>query len=178
MPKIIPSAAYLHACLTYAPDTGDLTWKPRPREHFRSDHAWKSWNARFPGQIAGSPDVRKYLILCIDDIRYKAHRVIWMMQTGDQPPSLLDHRRRGPTENRWVNLRPATPQQNTFNQRKRVGLPLPKGVCSQGKRYRSTAGLNGRKISLGMSGTPDEASDLYRAFAIVQHGEFFFEGEE
>jgi len=176
MPKIIPPAAFLHECLTYNANTGALIWKSRPRRHFHSYHAWICWNARFPGKVAGSPDARDYIIICIDDIRYKAHRVIWMMQTGEQPPPLMDHRKRGPTENRWKNLRAATPQQNSFNQRKRSDQRLSKGVCIQDGRHRATAGLRGRKVSLGMYDTSDEAHAAWHDFASKHHGEFFNDG--
>ena len=43
-PKELPSQKYLLECFDYDQDTGELTWKKRPRHHFGSVGAWKSFN--------------------------------------------------------------------------------------------------------------------------------------
>ena len=42
-----------HECFTYVPETGDLVWKERPREHFATDAGHRSFNRTWPGKIAG-----------------------------------------------------------------------------------------------------------------------------
>ena len=61
MPKYdpMPSADYLRSCFDYNPETGDLYWKQRPREHFPSINAWHMWNTQHAGDRAGSLP-RKY----------------------------------------------------------------------------------------------------------------------
>lgn len=47
---------------------------------------------------------------------YKHHRIIWLWMTGEWPEGLIDHRDRDAMNNRWGNLRDATPSINSHNQ--------------------------------------------------------------
>ncbi|EKF16891.1 HNH endonuclease, partial [Nitratireductor pacificus pht-3B] len=51
-----PTVETLRELLVYDPETGILTWKVRPRRHFKTDGAWKGWNARYAGKLAGTPN--------------------------------------------------------------------------------------------------------------------------
>jgi len=179
--KSLPEAAYLRECFDYDPETGMLTWKRRPREHFRSDHAWHCWNARFPGLEAGSrKHAGGYIHICVDDVRYKAHRVIWKMRTGEEPPQQLDHRNRIRSDNAWNNLRPATNQQNTYNGPARGSRDLPKGVYRdkrwEGSGYRTKIRAAGKTVYLGTFATPEEAHAAYCRAAREHYGEFWSPG--
>lgn len=57
-----------------------------------------------------------YLQVQLDMVFYKAHRVIWLMQTGKWPEHCIDHRDGNRLNNRWENLREATWQQNALNR--------------------------------------------------------------
>lgn len=37
--------------LRYDEETGELTWKERPREMFKAVRDWKTWNRRFAGKL-------------------------------------------------------------------------------------------------------------------------------
>lgn len=117
MPNIrqLPSADFLRSILSYNADTGVLTWKSRPGAS-TSD---RCFNAQFAGKPVGSRS-KRHLMACVKSPehgkqRYLAHRVIWKIVTGDEPPPLLDHRNGDGTDNRWVNLRAATDSQNLCN---------------------------------------------------------------
>src|SRR6478736_3606728 len=114
--KNLPDAAYLRECLDYDPETGVLTWKPRPREHFRDDHDWHIWLSRFPGKPAGGISYYGYIQVALTGRIYRSHRIIWAMQTGSWPVAHMDHINRDRSDNRWVNLRQATAHQNMRNR--------------------------------------------------------------
>jgi hypothetical protein len=46
--------AIVRELLDYSPETGALLWCERDRRWFGSDRIWKTWNARFAGQPAGT----------------------------------------------------------------------------------------------------------------------------
>jgi len=47
------SAEFVKECFTYNPETGELLWRNRPRNHFRSDKDHEAWNRRYPGSVPG-----------------------------------------------------------------------------------------------------------------------------
>lgn len=41
-------------CLSYDPDTGIITWRERPKSHFKTMRSWASFNAKLAGSEAGN----------------------------------------------------------------------------------------------------------------------------
>lgn len=98
----------LRAEITYDPETGIVR-----RLVDRSS------NAR-AGDFAGyihSGCGRMYV--CLLGTTYLLHRVAFFYMTGRWPLQMIDHINGDPTDNCWVNLREATPQQNCANSRRR-----------------------------------------------------------
>lgn len=92
----------------------------------------------------------------------------------DTPAGLwVDHQDGDGLNNRRSNIRNCTPTQNMANKaverRNRLGI---KGVSLERGRYRATITPNGRKVSLGVFSTPEEASAAYQGAARVLWGEF------
>ncbi len=116
----LPPAKYLRECLRYDRKTGKLYWKKRPRKHFTDDRFWKGCNTQYAGKEAfACPNRQKhmtYLTGAIDGVGMKAHRVIWKIVTGKEPPAIIDHKDRNGSNNRWGNLRPASYGQNFLNR--------------------------------------------------------------
>lgn len=180
--KQIPSPEELRQLLSYDPETGKLFWKERGPEWFRdtegrtAKHACKNWNARYAGLKAFiSVDAHGYLIGAINNVKYKAHRVIWAMIHDAWPDGDVDHINSDRRDNRSANLRAADRSQNMRNRgatkRNSTGL---KGVCwDAGKRkWLAQIKVNGRNKHLGRYDTPEEAHAAYVNASVRDHGEF------
>jgi len=170
--KWLPSQAYLLECLTYDPETGRLTWKTRPLHHFKHADAQAAWNGYFAAKPAGS-QYDRYVKIVINGCQILAHRVIWAMQTGEWPPQ-IDHANRDGRDNRWLNLRKATTQQNKWN-RSRPTRDLPRGVrrSRRGPRFTAQAKIDHKHIHIGSFDTPEEAHAAWRRHVERERGEFF-----
>jgi len=162
-----PSRQELLDLLNYDSVSGQLTWK-------------KSTRVTKPGKIAGSVKKDGYVIVKINRHFYRAHRLIYFMQTGDLP-ECVDHIDGNPSNNSWVNLRAATNTDNTRNQKLRKNNTSGfKGVTHIKSSGRFQAAIRtGEKNSkyLGSFSTPEEAHAAYCVAANVFHGEFANSGE-
>jgi hypothetical protein len=138
--------AYLKKRLDYNPETGEFIWKPKT---VRSTDE-KIWNARFPGQVAGTMDGRGYRRIRIDGKDYGAARLAWLYIYGEWPENEIDHINRVRDDDRLVNLRDVTSSENCNNRSTNNGLPqgvhldtskakyhakIPKGVPVFGRTY-------------------------------------------
>lgn len=179
--KPLPEQAYLRQCFDYDPATGILTWLSRPIEHFPDRKRWLNWLARFPGKQAGwiaKTEWGEYIQVGISSKKYQAHRVIWKMIHGTEPPQ-IDHVNNVGTENWLDNLREATNQQNGSNVRKHKDGKSPlKGVHKHKRKWVASIGHNYKVIYLGLFDTPEEAHAAYSNAAAELHGEFANFGED
>jgi len=166
------TADYVRARLSYNPETGVFLWKERPRDHFRSLHEFVRWNNRYAGKMAGSADTKGHIQITLDNQRYGAHRLAWVLITGQWPALEIDHANGQKADNRWSNLREATPSQNRANRpAPRTSKSGIKGVRFNAKngKWEATICINKR---LGTFDTPDEAIAAYDRAAAEIHGEF------
>ena len=153
---------------------GQLYWKPRPREAFKSQSAFVMWNKRYANSPAGAEDPRGYIRIGIAKRYYMAHRLIWLFCKGWLPKA-LDHKNGKPWDNRIVNLRPATQSQNRYNSRRRLPTTTnTKGVYKRPSgHYEAHICANYKRIHLGTFKTKKDAiravskarKDLHREFA-------------
>jgi hypothetical protein len=177
--KELPDTAYLHECFDYEPKTGVLVWKHRPRAHFKTYMAWRIWTSKYPGKVAGNVGIQGHVVVRVNSKNFYVHRLIWKLQTGadPKPGEVIDHHNRDRADNRWSNLRVATPSQSSRNCSVRSSHSLLKGV------YRRPSGRYGAKgwtgdhiVWLGTYDTQEEAHAAYCAFASAKFGEFFSPG--
>ncbi len=88
MPKAarqLPPASVIRDALRIT-STGILCWNPRPVR--TSDD--RRWNSNFADKPAGTCS-QGYLRIGLDCARYLAHRLVWKMVTGGEPPRLIKH---------------------------------------------------------------------------------------
>lgn len=104
--------------------------------------AWKILGKGRQLDKVGS-DATGYLVIQIDGVRHRAHRLAFYLMLGEWPAKDLevDHINGVRTDNRWINLRLVTHAENTKNRR--LGKDNKSGA--QGvSRYR-----NGWRVEIG-----------------------------
>lgn len=131
--------------LTYNPNTGEIVWikdKGRARA----------------GDLAGSFDFYGYLIIRLNGVRYKAHRLAWYLHYGKWPEKDIDHVNRNKSDNRIENLREVSARENASNT-----LRFNKGAYFDKERgkWRASAVLGGKSKNLGRFTTQGEAQAAY-----------------
>jgi hypothetical protein len=160
---------------SYDPETGNFTWKQRPRNLFKSAQAHSSWNTRYAGKNAGNVRTDGYVSIRIFTQSYLAHRLAWLYMTGNWPAEMIDHEDGVRNNNKWGNLRTATPSQNGYNTGPHINNKSGfKGVYRYRDSVRWQASIRtdkGRKW-LGIYDTPEEAHAAYAKATKLHHGEF------
>lgn len=137
-----PSQDYLKSIFTYCKETGILTRKTRPREHFSCDRTFNIYNLKFAGTAVSTKNELGYVIAIIDKKQYRAHRVAWIMEFGDVDGYVIDHINGVTDDNRLDNLRLCSHSQNLRNMKKK-DAELPLGVYFDKSRgaYKASFGL-------------------------------------
>lgn len=133
------------------------------------------WRSCAAGSIIGCVDVgSKYYRVVLGRKYYYGHTLAWFYVTGEWPPSgsYVDHKNTNRADNRWDNLRIATPSQNNGN------LPLRsdnstgyKGVYFYGDRPKPWNARVKNKC-IGYFATAAEAAEAYDRVASKVFGEF------
>lgn len=167
------SAADARAMLDYNAETGKLFWKLRPLAYFKDERAQKIWNTRYAGSEAFTHvHARGYLCGVVCYRSYLAHRVVWLMCTGDWPNQQIDHINGVRSDNRFENLRDVSAAENmknlTLQSRNRSGVP---GVnwCPRQQKWRVYITTNRVMKSLGFFDDFDLAVAKRRA-AEIENG--------
>lgn len=148
------TGARLEQLLTYDQLTGIFRWRGGHKRVIK-------------GAIAGTSDKEGYIIICIDQRLYKAHRLAWLWMTGAWPKEQIDHIDMVRSNNAFVNLREASAQQNARNRRKR-GFTFEK----RRNTYVAHINLGGKCFYLGYFQNSEDATAAYNAAAAKHHGEF------
>jgi hypothetical protein len=163
------TAEYVRECLDYDAETGLFTWKNRPREHFKSHNSFGSWNSKCAGKYAGFIQ-HGYLIIKLNSISYRAHRLAWLFFYGKWPKHQIDHDDGNRSNNRISNLNDVPNSKNSKNRKLNVNNKSGHaGVFLQKNIWISCIRVNSKPIHLGSFKNLDEAIKVRKA-AEIQYG--------
>jgi len=139
------------------PDSGKFYWKPRNRNLFKSEIAFKQWNSKYAEKEALTSLNKGYLRSQIDNKHHYAHRVMWIMNKREVP-IFVDHKNGITIDNKLENLRNVTPLVNSKNRK------IPKnnysgymGISKYKDRWRARIKVDGKDIHIGFFDDIDEA---------------------
>lgn len=162
----LPTQERLLELLSYNPKTGEIHWK--------------QWRGGPPSSDGQAGTIRKnpkkgykvYRTICVDMVIYAAHRLIWKMMLGTEPPDTLDHHDADTLNDRWVNLRPADDQTNAANRVHTSSSGGYKGVYRSGKKFTASIKVNQKPFYLGTFTTAEEAHAAYAEAARKHFGAY------
>lgn len=140
--------------LDYDRDSGLFVWKA------------PNSNRTSAGNVAGT--IRHgYVLIGVDGRQRLAHRLAWLLVTGEWPTADIDHINGNRSDNRIANLRQVTRSVNMENQRRPRGNNssgfLGVGWDKEKRRWRAQIKVNGVNLILGRFRTPEEAHGAYIA---------------
>lgn len=146
--------------LSYNPETGDLRWNV-------------SGHKRLKGKVAGHQRKGKgYVIVGADLHHYYAHRIAWLLATGEWPSEFIDHIDGDPTNNRFSNLRAVSSAGNAQNMslssRNKSGI-LGVHFNTHVGRWTAQIRLGAKAVHLGFFDTKEEAAEA-RKLASERYG--------
>jgi hypothetical protein len=179
----LPSQERLNDLLFYDEDTGILSWNRRPLSLFIDQRSCDVWNTRQSGKPAGSVNSYGYLRITLDKKSYFAHRIIWKMKTGKEPPVHIDHRDTDRLNNRFENLRVAKSYQNSLNMAgHKDSISGLKNVSFSEKAtlnpWYVLVSYAGKRHYGGSFSSKEEAFSVACALRNKLHGEFVRHGPE
>lgn len=149
-----PSQDRVKQLFSYDPGTGNFIRKVSVGRHGRYR----------VGEIAGGKCARHgYWHVCVDSVKYSAHRLAWLYMTGRWPADQIDHIDGDRLNNKFNNLREATAAQNSQNEIKprannKSGYL---GVSPYKNKWRADIKVNGKTKALGYFECPLEAHAAY-----------------
>jgi hypothetical protein len=151
----------LRAVLDYYPDTGELTWKPRSHCEFSSLTVWKAWMTKYNGKPALTAlNGNGYHRGNVDKVGVLAHRAAFAVFYGIWPSGDIDHINGIRTDNRIINLREVSRQENMQNQKR--SARSTSGVTGVSfdpvnQKWRARATVGNKEIHLGRHESFDAA---------------------
>lgn len=164
---------YLKNIIDYDQNSGLFRWKCQ-------DSAMPRIGPRSPLRKVGTHGKDGYIRVSINGRQYAAHRLAWMFVTGEWPSLPMDHINRIRDDNRWGNLRLASPSQNSQNRgvqsNSKSGV---KGVFygRKDKCWIAEICINYKKTRIGTFQSKEEARDCYLLFSRELYGQFAPRGE-
>lgn len=149
------TASRAREILRYEPDTGHI-YRRKPNGTER----------RIGGRMAIG-----YLQFSVDREMQLAHRVAWLLHTGEWPSGQIDHINGDRADNRLCNLRDVDQFTNMQNMRA-APKSAASGVLGASPslgRFRACIRVNGKFKHIGRYATPEEAHAAYVAAKRAHH---------
>ena len=153
----LPANDRLRELLSYDPATGVFIWRASTSNRVKI------------GDIAECRDRAGYVVIRIDGVLYRAHRLAWLYYYGVEPTVFIDHIDMDKSNNRIANLRLATKSQNQANIKARKDNALGvKGVYFERNKYQ----VKIRRQHIGRFELLADAIAAYAAAAKQEFGAF------
>lgn len=136
--------------LNYNSDTGVFKWKIKRKNLF--------------DKKAGCLCKDGYIIIKINQISYRAHRLAWLYVYGKFPDKYIDHINRIKDDNRICNLRDVNHSINCHNIKlQKDNTSGYKGICwdKQMKMWKARISFNNKRINLGYYNDIKDAIKIY-----------------
>lgn len=104
-----------------------------------------------------------YIQLMIDGTHQYAHRVVWLMVTGELPVQKIDHRNGVKNDNHWLNLRQVSDIGNAENIRKphRDSQTGFLGIEKHRSGFMARICVAGVRKNLGVFAKKEDAHEAY-----------------
>lgn len=133
------------------------------------------WKTRKQGQRIGTRQKSGYVTVFLGYTHakehYPAHRLAWFYMTGKWPAEQIDHINAVKFDNRWTNLREASPTQNNYNRPHRSNTSV-RGIRKVHRRYVISIRVDGKEKGLSFH-TFEAAYQAYMEYTLPRAGEFF-----
>lgn len=157
------TAEYLRSLISYDCETGIFCWRVARSTCIKV------------GRIIKTPHGSGYLVGRIDGRLYLLHRLAWFYVYGSWPANQIDHINGIRSDNRLVNLRLASNQQNSWNGQSRITNKRGyKGVKPSriSGAWDARITVNGKEIYLGYFKRKENAALAYNFAALEHFGSF------
>jgi hypothetical protein len=138
------------------------------RDEFRHDPQTGELFRRV-GTLAIAKGGYQRLCVNIEGKLFTAAHVIWFLEYGQWPNSMLDHADGDSLNNRPSNLREVTHSANLANSKTR-NRPLPTGVYAKKGRFQARITSNQSHRTIGIFDTPEEAEKAFIAEHLRRFG--------
>jgi hypothetical protein len=128
------------------------------------------------GSIAGHADKFGYVRIKIGNNLYLLHRLAWLYVYGKFPDMIIDHIDGNPNNNKLINLREASLEENSRNSNIKSNNKCGyRGVVYKESTgmWQAQCGMGGVSTYLGNYLTPQEASIVYESHVKSKYGEFY-----
>lgn len=150
------------------------------REYLRYEDGKLYWTKKACKRVIVGDEAKAigsvgYKVVGFKGKQYLAHRVIWFLVKGEQPPKILDHINNDKLDNRIENLRGVTQNQNQYNSK------IPKNNTSGIKgvsfikslnKWRARLRLNNKRIHIGLFTDLEDAANAVRETRQKLHGNY------
>ncbi len=124
------------------------------------------------GDIAGYKHKSGYLIVKVNTVSLKVHRIAWFLHYGYGAEGMIDHIDGDRCNNQISNLRVVSFKDNSKNRgNNKNNSTGAKGVVKRGSKFYARIGFNGIKIFIGSFSSLEDAAQAYKDKASELYGD-------
>lgn len=149
--------------LDYDPQTGALTWRPRPRDQFQFEHAFERFNADRVGKRAGKRHARG-TVVGLKLVQFPAEQLAWLHARGAWPDHDIEFADGDPNNCALANLCEGE-------------LPFAAGTNGAAHKRRAQAPRKGAAQSPQQPQQRVDAGDVWKAAAEHLKGQGMEQGD-